>query len=73
MNDTAIEQNLGGVGDAVEGLQCLVELVVVVVGEGCHPGFDFLPRASAIDSAGALKSRGKARTCLRDMTSVSFH
>jgi hypothetical protein len=46
MDDTAVEQNLGCVGDAVEDLQCLVELVVVVAGEGCHPGFDFLPHVS---------------------------
>jgi len=44
MDDTAVEQDLGGVGDALEDLQCLVELVVIVAGEGCHPGFDFLPR-----------------------------
>ena len=49
MDDTAIEQNLGGVGDAVKRLQCLVELVVVVAGEGCHPGFDFLPHLSVIE------------------------
>jgi hypothetical protein len=46
MDDTAVEQDLGCVGDAVKDLQCLVELVVVVAGEGCHPGFDFLPYIS---------------------------
>jgi hypothetical protein len=46
MDDTAVEQNLGSVRDAVKDLQCLVELVVVVAGEGCHPGFDFLPAVS---------------------------
>jgi hypothetical protein len=45
----AVEQNLGGVGDLVKDLQCDVELVVVVAGEGCHPGFDFLPHLSAIE------------------------
>jgi hypothetical protein len=42
MDDTTVEQNLGCVGDAVKDLQCLIKLVVVVAGEGCHPGFDFL-------------------------------
>jgi hypothetical protein len=46
MDDTAVEQNFGCVGDSVEDLQCLVELVVVVAGEGCHPGFDFLSHIS---------------------------
>lgn len=44
MDDTAIEQNLGSIGDAVKDLQSFVEFVVVVAGKGCHPGFDFLPR-----------------------------
>lgn len=48
MNHAAVEQNLGRVGDLVKDLQCDVKLVVVVAGEGCHPGFDFLPRLSAI-------------------------
>jgi hypothetical protein len=43
VDDTTVEQDLGCVGDAVEGLQGVVELVGVVVGEGCHPGLDFLP------------------------------
>jgi hypothetical protein len=43
MDDAAVEQNLRGVRDAVKRLQCVVKLVGVVAGEGCHPGFDFLP------------------------------
>ena len=46
MNHAAVEQNLGRVGDLVKDLQCDVKLVVVVAGEGCHPGFDFLPHVS---------------------------
>lgn len=47
MNYAAVEQNLGCVGDLVKDLQCDVELVVVVAGEGCHPRLDFLaPRIS---------------------------
>ena len=44
MDDAAIEEDLGGVGDTVEGTQCLFELLFVVVGEGGHPGLDFLRR-----------------------------
>lgn len=47
MDDTAIEQNLGRVRDAVKRLQCLLKIVVVVAAEGCHPGFDFLPRSQS--------------------------
>lgn len=47
MDDTAVEQNLGRVGDAVKRLQCLLKVVVVVAAEGCHPGFDFLPRSQS--------------------------
>ena len=43
MDYAAVEQNLGRVGDLVKDLQCDVKLVVVVAGEGCHPGLDFLP------------------------------
>lgn len=67
MDDTAIEQDLGGVGDAVEDFQCLVELVVVVAGEGCHPGFDFLfqPSAHCFNMEGALVHRRRAHLLQR--------
>ena len=42
MNHTAIEQNLWGVGNTVEGFESLVDLVIVVLSEGGDPGFDFL-------------------------------
>lgn len=44
MDDATVEENLGRVRNAVEALQGLVEFVVIVVAEGCHPGLDFLPR-----------------------------
>lgn len=56
MDDTAVEQNLGCVGDLVKDLQCVVELVVVVASEGCHPGFDFLPRNQQLSLERALRS-----------------
>jgi hypothetical protein len=52
MDHTAVEQYLGCIRYAVKGLQCLVELVAIVAGEGCHPGFDFLTPPSAINSEG---------------------
>lgn len=71
MDDTAVEQNLGRVGDAVKSLQGLLKVVVVVAAEGCHPGFDFLPR-NQLNGLGKHSKGGqaKARTCFRDMTSV---
>lgn len=71
MNHTAVEQNLGCVGDLIEDFQCLVELVVVVAGEGCHPGLDFL---TPLNQQLTQKQPGrKVRTCFRDMTKVSVH
>lgn len=43
MDYAAVEQNLGCVGDLLKDLESNVEFVVVVAGEGCHPGLDFLP------------------------------
>ena len=42
MDYAAVEEDLGCIGDLVKDLQCDVELVVVVAGEGCHPRLDFL-------------------------------
>lgn len=67
MDYAAVEQNLGCVGDLLKDLESNVEFVVVVAGEGCHPGFDFLCAKSAIGGRAAA-DEGK-RTCFRDMTS----
>jgi hypothetical protein len=69
MDDTAVEENLGSVGDLVKHLQCLIELIVVVAREGCHPGFDFLPRNQQLTRKVHSNRRRKVRTCFRDMTS----
>lgn len=45
MDDAHVEQDLGGLGDPVKLLQCLVELVVVIPREGGDPGFYFLVEA----------------------------
>lgn len=42
MDDTDVEEDLGGVGDLVERGQRLVEFVVVIAGQGLDPGFYFL-------------------------------
>lgn len=71
VDDTAIEQNFGCVRDTVKGLQCLLKVVVVVAAEGCHPGFDFLPRNQLRELGREVRERKrKARTCFRDMTNV---
>lgn len=46
MNDAAVEQNLGGVGNLSKHLEGVIEIVVVIAGQRCHPGLDFLPRLS---------------------------
>ena len=42
VDDAAVEEDLGRVGDGVEVFEGLVELVVVVAGEGGDPRLDFL-------------------------------
>lgn len=42
MNDTTIEQNLRGIRNAIELLQRLIKLIIIVVTECCHPSLDFL-------------------------------
>lgn len=42
VDDATVEQDLGGVGDAVEDLEGLFEFLVVVVCECLHPDLDFL-------------------------------
>jgi hypothetical protein len=77
MDDTAVEEYLGSVGDAVKRLQCLVELVAVVMAEGCHPSLDFLPYLAVVRAEGAVvraegaMGSGSVHTCFRDMTRVS--
>jgi hypothetical protein len=44
MNDAAIEEDFGRVGDGIEFLQSLDILLVVVVAKGGHPRLNFLPR-----------------------------
>jgi hypothetical protein len=70
MDYAAVEQDLGSVRDLIKHSQCHIEFVVIVAGEGCHPGFDFLCRLLAIGLGSvATRRRRKARTCFRDMTS----
>lgn len=42
VDDTHVEQNLGGVGNLLEVPQCLVEFIVVIPRKGGDPGFYFL-------------------------------
>jgi hypothetical protein len=42
MDDTAIEENLGGIGDCIESRQGFFELLIVVVTERLDPSFYFL-------------------------------
>lgn len=46
VDNTHIEEDLGGIGDAVELLQSFVEFIVVVTAESRYPRLDFLCRVS---------------------------
>jgi hypothetical protein len=48
MNDTAIEENLGLVGDAIKAFQGLFEFIIVVGTERLDPRLDFLGTVSSI-------------------------
>lgn len=65
---THVEQDLGRVRDLVEGLECLVEFIVVVVLEGLDPCFYFLVVVVSI-VVGWIRKRYNmgANTCFRDM------
>lgn len=42
VDNAAVKQDLGGVGDVIEDLEGLLELLVVIVRKRLHPGLDFL-------------------------------
>lgn len=53
----AIEEDFGGVGDAIEDLHSIFVLLAVVVRESQHPGLDFLKHAVEHTSAMGLKKQ----------------
>lgn len=68
MDDTTVEQNLGGIGDVGEHLERLVILLVVVMLEGLNPGLDFL--VAGCGSAcciGGIRMCRRGRTCFNDI------
>lgn len=54
MDNAAIEQDLGGIGDIVKDAERFVEFIIVVVSERLHPCLDFLSRS--------VRSSSRART-----------
>ena len=44
MDDAHVEENLRRIGNLLELLQCLVELIIVVAPQGGDPGLYFLFR-----------------------------
>lgn len=66
VNHAHIEENLGCIGNWLEVLQCLVELVVVVPREGGDPTFYFLERCQQVQSSRAMRDHDKPvlETCL---------
>lgn len=42
VDNAAVKQDLGGVGDVIEDLEGLLELLVVIVRQRLHPRLDFL-------------------------------
>lgn len=42
MDDTAVKEDFGGVGNGIEGPQGFFEFLVVIAPKRFHPGLDFL-------------------------------
>lgn len=62
VDNATVEQDLGGVGDAVEDLEGLFEFLVVVVCECLHPDLDFLGMSTTYS-----KVSGGRHTCFNDI------
>lgn len=45
---STVEEYLGGIRNAIESFQCFFKLIVVIVAQGGHPGFDFLRQRSQL-------------------------
>lgn len=43
VDDAAVEEDLGGVGDCIESRQGFFELLIVIVAQRLDPSFYFLP------------------------------
>lgn len=65
MNDAAVEQDLGCIGNPGKHLECIVEFIVVVVSQCCDPCLDVL----FVTVSAVVSERGKVhgRTCFIDM------
>lgn len=70
MNDTAIKQYFGGIGNVFEDLQSLIEFIVVVAAQGGHPRLDFLLNLLSVKlslTPGRNAVAGKMRTAFKDI------
>ncbi len=65
MDNTAVEEDLRCVGDAVKGLQCLIKLILVVALERCHPGFNFLFPSEQLTHKSTIVQTGGAHLLQR--------
>lgn len=51
INHTAVETDLGRIGDGRKDTQRVVKLLAVIVFKGQHPRFDFLPHLVSKDTS----------------------
>ena len=61
VDDAAVEEDLGCIGDAVEHPEGLIELLTVIVHQRLHPGLNFL-RPSVL-----YYEKPEGHTCFNDM------
>jgi hypothetical protein len=64
VDNTAVEQDLGSIGDGIENPQGFLELLVVIVPKRLDPRLYFLRRVREGHSHGTVR-----HTCLSDMAS----
>lgn len=43
IDNATVEEDFGGVGDAIKHLESFIKLLAVIVGQGLHPCLNFLP------------------------------
>lgn len=80
MNHAAVEKDFGGIGDIIELLERLVEFIIVIVGERCDPGLDFLlvceqpssPKSMILDAKTYLLQRHCAEVIRNPFTPSSL-
>lgn len=50
IDNATVEEDFGGVGDAIKHLESFIKLLAVIVGQGLHPCLNFLLELASLAS-----------------------